>query len=218
MFVDSSRTRSWSRRDLVEAITAWARARGAARLYLWVTSTNHPAIALYRRCGFRPTGDVRPVAHTPPFQSCAWSATCNDGPNRPEAAVSPRSPAGTPFPLDAAGGLGDRLSSPTCPSGRRCSSASSTSCTGRAFPTRTSARIPRPGCRGSASTRRPRPSRSTHIFVAGARLGSTGRRAPARRLPDRGAVPQSWCALATYLAVAPRAAGAAWRRASSAMR
>jgi GNAT superfamily N-acetyltransferase len=65
MFVDSAERGHGLGATLVEAITAWARARGAARLYLWVTSTNHPAIALYRRCGFRPTGDVRPVAHTP---------------------------------------------------------------------------------------------------------------------------------------------------------
>jgi GNAT superfamily N-acetyltransferase len=50
---------------LVEAVAAWARGRGAARLCLWVTSTNDPAIALYRRCGFRPTGKEKPMDHTP---------------------------------------------------------------------------------------------------------------------------------------------------------
>jgi GNAT superfamily N-acetyltransferase len=50
---------------LVEAMLAWARARGAARLYLWVTTTNGPAIALYRRTGFRPTGATKPLDHTP---------------------------------------------------------------------------------------------------------------------------------------------------------
>ena len=49
----------------VEAVAAWARARGAARLSLWVTSTNDPAIALYRRRGFRPTGKEKPIDHTP---------------------------------------------------------------------------------------------------------------------------------------------------------
>ena len=49
---------------LVESVVAWARARGAARLYLWVTSTNDPAIALYRRCGFRSTGKEKPIDHT----------------------------------------------------------------------------------------------------------------------------------------------------------
>jgi GNAT superfamily N-acetyltransferase len=52
---------------LVEAVVAWARAQGAARLYLGVTSTNHTAIALYERCGFRPTGTRRPLEHAPTF-------------------------------------------------------------------------------------------------------------------------------------------------------
>jgi GNAT superfamily N-acetyltransferase len=50
---------------LIEAVVAWARERGAAHLYLWVTSTNRPAIALYQRCGFRPTGKHKPIDHTP---------------------------------------------------------------------------------------------------------------------------------------------------------
>jgi GNAT superfamily N-acetyltransferase len=49
---------------LVEAVTAWARGRGAAELYLRVTSTNHAAIALYHRCGFRATGRTQPLDHT----------------------------------------------------------------------------------------------------------------------------------------------------------
>ena len=50
---------------LVEAVAAWARVRGMARLYLWVTSTNLAALALYRRCDFRPTGRRQPLDHTP---------------------------------------------------------------------------------------------------------------------------------------------------------
>ena len=50
---------------LVEGVAAWARARGAARLSLWVFSSNEPAIALYRKCGFRPTGETKPLARTP---------------------------------------------------------------------------------------------------------------------------------------------------------
>ena len=65
MFVDPAERGHGLGVTLVEAIAAWARARGAACLYLWVTSTNNPAIALYSRCGFRPTGETRPVAHTP---------------------------------------------------------------------------------------------------------------------------------------------------------
>jgi GNAT superfamily N-acetyltransferase len=50
---------------LVEAVVGWARLRGAGRLCLWVTATNRPAIALYQRCGFRPTGKHKPIDHTP---------------------------------------------------------------------------------------------------------------------------------------------------------
>ena len=50
---------------LVEAVAAWARERRMARLYLWVTSTNQAALALYRRCDFRPTGRSHPLDHTP---------------------------------------------------------------------------------------------------------------------------------------------------------
>ena len=46
---------------LVEAVVAWARARGAVGLCLWVTATNSPANALYEKCGFRRTGESKPV-------------------------------------------------------------------------------------------------------------------------------------------------------------
>jgi GNAT superfamily N-acetyltransferase len=50
---------------LVETVCAWVRDRGVARLYLWVTSTNQAALALYRRSGFSPTGRSQPLDHTP---------------------------------------------------------------------------------------------------------------------------------------------------------
>ena len=50
---------------LVDAVAGWARARGASGLTLWVTVTNTPAVALYDRCGFRPTGECRPLEHCP---------------------------------------------------------------------------------------------------------------------------------------------------------
>ena len=50
---------------LVEAVAAWARERGTAHLYLWVTSTNQAALALYHRCGFQRTGRSQPLDHTP---------------------------------------------------------------------------------------------------------------------------------------------------------
>jgi GNAT superfamily N-acetyltransferase len=53
---------------LVQSIAAWARGRGATQLHLWVTTTNEPALRLYRRVGFRPTGSTQPLDHTPSLQ------------------------------------------------------------------------------------------------------------------------------------------------------
>ena len=50
---------------LVDAVVGWARARRATGLTLWVTATNTPALALYERCGFRPTGERKPLDHSP---------------------------------------------------------------------------------------------------------------------------------------------------------
>jgi GNAT superfamily N-acetyltransferase len=65
MFVDGSARRRGVAVALIESVVGWVQSRGAARLLLWVTSGNEAAIALYRRCGFQPTGGTRSVAHTP---------------------------------------------------------------------------------------------------------------------------------------------------------
>jgi GNAT superfamily N-acetyltransferase len=65
MFVAPGARREHVGTALVEAVSAWARTRGDRRLRLWVTATNDPAVGLYRRSGFRPTGRSRPVPHTP---------------------------------------------------------------------------------------------------------------------------------------------------------
>jgi GNAT superfamily N-acetyltransferase len=52
---------------LVNAVVGWARERGAHALRLWVTSSNTPAIALYEKCGFRLTGETRPLPHHTPL-------------------------------------------------------------------------------------------------------------------------------------------------------
>jgi GNAT superfamily N-acetyltransferase len=65
MFVDGSARQPGIGAALVERVASWTRERGGGRLVLWVTSGNQAAIALYRRCGFEPTGATRPVAHTP---------------------------------------------------------------------------------------------------------------------------------------------------------
>jgi len=49
---------------LVDAVVGWALARQASGLTLWVTASNTAALALYERCGFRPTGECRPLEHS----------------------------------------------------------------------------------------------------------------------------------------------------------
>lgn len=46
---------------LIDAITGWARERGACRLVLWVAEENTSARALYERHGFRSTGERQPL-------------------------------------------------------------------------------------------------------------------------------------------------------------
>ena len=70
MFVDGNARRAGVGVALVEAISGWARACGARRLTLWVTIGNDPAVALYQRCGFRPTGLTKPLPHTPTYVEC----------------------------------------------------------------------------------------------------------------------------------------------------
>jgi GNAT superfamily N-acetyltransferase len=65
VFVDGGSRRQGVAGALIESIVGWTQTRDAGRLVLWVTSSNEAAIALYRRCGFRPTGLTRPVGHTP---------------------------------------------------------------------------------------------------------------------------------------------------------
>ena len=65
MFVCPEARRHGCGAALVDAVLDWARARQAAGLCLWVTATNEPAIALYDTCGFRPTGETKPLVHSP---------------------------------------------------------------------------------------------------------------------------------------------------------
>jgi len=50
---------------LLDAVRSWARDDGATRLLLWVTQTNDPAATLYRRAGFTPIGETKPLPSHP---------------------------------------------------------------------------------------------------------------------------------------------------------
>ena len=68
MFVDREARGQGVGAALVNAVIDWARARRAGGLCLWVTATNGPAITLYERCGFKPTGERKPLAHSPALE------------------------------------------------------------------------------------------------------------------------------------------------------
>jgi GNAT superfamily N-acetyltransferase len=70
VFVDGSVRRQGVGVQLVDKVIAWARARRWARLLVWITAGNTPALALYRCCGFRATGATRPSVDTPDLTEC----------------------------------------------------------------------------------------------------------------------------------------------------
>jgi len=58
---------------LVAAVFAWAQARDAKTVHLWVTESNDPARALYERCGFSPTGERQPLPSDPSLDEIAMA-------------------------------------------------------------------------------------------------------------------------------------------------
>ena len=58
MWVAPDARRSGLGEALIDAAIEWARANGVNRLLLYVVDDNAPAIALYARKGFRPTGEI----------------------------------------------------------------------------------------------------------------------------------------------------------------
>ena len=65
MWVAPSHRRRGLGRELVERVVEWARALGTAAVVLEVNEALEPAVALYERAGFRPTGARRPLPTDP---------------------------------------------------------------------------------------------------------------------------------------------------------
>ena len=65
MWVDPKYRRQHVGRELVQRVIAWARARQAERIELWVTKDNEAAKALYAGCGFTPAPEVKPLPSNP---------------------------------------------------------------------------------------------------------------------------------------------------------
>jgi ribosomal protein S18 acetylase RimI-like enzyme len=63
---------------LVEQIIDWARQRGARRVTLWVTENNAGAISLYRRCGFRSTGETQELPSNPTLRELRMVVSLDD--------------------------------------------------------------------------------------------------------------------------------------------
>lgn len=51
--------------ELVDAVVHWTRDAGADEVKLWVVETNEPAVRLYERAGFVPTGEAQPLPSNP---------------------------------------------------------------------------------------------------------------------------------------------------------
>jgi ribosomal protein S18 acetylase RimI-like enzyme len=58
---------------LIAAVLDWAQARHARSVHLWVTETNKPALGLYERCGFKPTGERQPLPSNPALGELAMA-------------------------------------------------------------------------------------------------------------------------------------------------
>jgi GNAT superfamily N-acetyltransferase len=58
---------------LIDAVAGWAREKNATSVHLWVTETNKPALRLYERCGFTPTGERQPLPSNPALSEIAMA-------------------------------------------------------------------------------------------------------------------------------------------------
>lgn len=58
---------------LIDAVVAWASAKNATSVHLWVTETNSRALRLYERCGFTPTNERQPLPSNPSLHEIAMT-------------------------------------------------------------------------------------------------------------------------------------------------
>jgi ribosomal protein S18 acetylase RimI-like enzyme len=63
---------------LIRALAAWARDSGARRVFLFVQEVNTPGQALYRRAGFRATGDRAPIGAGRPGFKLLFTASVDE--------------------------------------------------------------------------------------------------------------------------------------------
>ena len=75
MFVDPASRGKGIGAALVEAVAAWARTLPATALYLWVTASNRPAIALYDTCGIHAHRGRRGRSRTPRHGAKSYDAS-----------------------------------------------------------------------------------------------------------------------------------------------
>ena len=78
LWVDPSARGRGVARELIRAVAAWARDRGADRVVLFVQEANEPGRALYLRAGFRPTGAREPVGAGRPGFKLVVTATVDE--------------------------------------------------------------------------------------------------------------------------------------------
>jgi GNAT superfamily N-acetyltransferase len=73
MFVRSQARGHGVGEALIDAVVAWASAKNATSVHLWVTETNKPALRLYERCGFTPTDERQPLPSNPSLHEIAMT-------------------------------------------------------------------------------------------------------------------------------------------------
>lgn len=75
MFVERGKRGAGIGQELVKAVESWARELGATRMELEVNPELVPAVRLYERCGYGPTGRRRALSSRPAVSVIEMSKT-----------------------------------------------------------------------------------------------------------------------------------------------